>query len=95
MYCRCVYYIEVFIEIIIDNIVRGMVNIFCYNMILYFFNGYSLFQYIYMYCYFLMFFNYFYSLYFIVNYKIKKRINYIKICFFRFIIMVVFLFKNM
>lgn len=43
MYCRCVYYIEVFIEIIIDNIVRGMVNVFCYNMILYFFNGYSLF----------------------------------------------------
>lgn len=95
MYCRCVYYIEASTEIITDNIVRGMANISCHNMISYFPNGYSSFQYMYMYCHLSMLSNYPYSLHSTVNYKTKKKINHIKICFFRSITMVMFPSKNM
>lgn len=95
MYCRCVYYIEASTEIITDNIVRGMANVSCHNMISYFPNGYSSFQYIYMYCHLSMLSNYPYSLHSTVNYKTKKKINHIKICFFRSITMVMFPSKNM
>lgn len=73
MYCRCVYYIEASTEIITDNIVRGMANISCHNMISYFPNGYSSFQYMYMYCHLSMLSNYPYSLHSTVNYKTKKK----------------------
>lgn len=95
MYCRCVYYIEASTEIITDNIVRGMANVSCHNMISYFPNGYSSFQYMYMYCHLSMLSNYPYSLHSTVNYKTKKKINHIKVCFFRSITMVMFPSKNM
>lgn len=95
MYCRCVYYIEASTEIITDNIVRGMANISCHNMISYFPNGYSSFQYMYMYCHLSMLSNYPYSLHSTVNYKTKKKINHIKIGFFKSITMVMFPSKNM
>lgn len=75
MYCRCVYYIEASTEIITDNIVRGMANISCHNMISYFPNGYSSFQYMYMYCHLSMLSNYPYSLHSTVNYKTKKKLT--------------------